>query len=45
MVALADQQKHVTDDQVLAIAADVSGGAATDAADVRSQDSGYRYRA
>jgi 2-isopropylmalate synthase len=45
MVALADRQKHVTDDQVLAIAADVSGGAATDAADVRSQDSGYRYRA
>ena len=36
MVALADQQKHVTDDEVLAIAAEVSGAKPSPTAEVRS---------
>jgi 2-isopropylmalate synthase len=36
MVALADQQKHVSDEEVLAIAADVSGAKPSPTAEVRS---------
>src|SRR5262245_45526261 len=45
MVALADRQKHVTDDEVLAIATDVSGLSPTQAAEGSHSNSGYRFRA
>ncbi|MCC7008265.1 MAG: 2-isopropylmalate synthase [Acidobacteria bacterium] len=43
MVALADRQKHVTDDEVLAIAVDVTGG--SPASDLRPPQSEYKIRA
>jgi 2-isopropylmalate synthase len=45
MVALADQQKSVTDDQVLAIATEVSGAPSAAPVHDGRQDSKYRSRA
>jgi 2-isopropylmalate synthase len=46
MVTLADQQKSVTDDQVLAIATEVCGASSTPTAREGSKsDPSYRYRA
>ena len=44
MVALADSQKHVSDDEVVAIAVDVSGRGPT-SADVSGRSPGYRFGA
>jgi len=44
MVTLADQQKHVSDEEVVSIATEVSSASPTEAADAR-QNSGYRFRA
>lgn len=45
MVALADRQKHVSDEEVLAIATEVSGLSPTGTAEGSHSDSGYRFRA
>ena len=45
MVALADVQKQISDDDVVEIAAEVSGTKPASASETNASGAGYRFRA